>query len=172
MRCASDIRKFNVARHVRRNTSAYFPTALHTAFYFPPTFVDPRDCRPVHHAYDSGRCEGCAEAHLLQEKKDSEHLQPFLHSNIVDSTFHHSLKRMVPLSLQNGKRMACFSSYSFCILVFYAEEVAPHVTVIPILQHRGFYFPPAAGWSPSLSREGNVSHASVNQLLHSCPLRE
>ena len=40
--------------------------------------------------------------------------------------------------------MACFSSYSFCILVFYAEEVAPHVTVIPILQHRGFYFPPAA----------------------------
>ena len=51
---------------------------------------------------------------------------------------------MVPLSLQRGKRMACFSSYSFCILVFYAEEVAPHVTVIPILQHRGFYFPPAA----------------------------
>ena len=27
-------------------------------------------------------------------------------------------------------------------------------------------------WSPSLSREENVSHASVNQLLHSCPLQE
>ena len=63
----------------------------HTAFYFPLTFVGPRDCRPANHAYDSGRCEGCAEAYLLQEKKDSEHLQPFLHSNIVDSTFHHSL---------------------------------------------------------------------------------
>ena len=29
----------------------------------------------------------------------------------------------------------------------------------PVSQHRGFYFPPAAGWSPSLSREGNVLHA-------------
>ena len=60
----------------------------HTAFYFPLTFVGPRDCRPAHHAYDSGRCEGCAEAYLLQEKKDSEHLQPFLYSNIEESTFH------------------------------------------------------------------------------------
>ena len=32
----------------------------------------------------------------------------FLHTNIQHSTFHHSLKRMVPLSLQNGKRFACF----------------------------------------------------------------
>ena len=35
-----------------------------------------------------------------------------------------------------------------------------------------FHHPPGGGWSPSLSREGNVSHASVNQLLHSCPLQE
>ena len=42
-------------------------------------------------------------------------------------------RRLVPLSLQRGKRMACFSSYSFCILVFYAEGKVPHVTVIPIL---------------------------------------
>ena len=29
----------------------------------------------------------------------------------------------------------------------------------PSFQHRGFYFPPAAGWSPFLSRTGNVLHA-------------
>ena len=51
---------------------------------------------------------------------------------------------VIPLSLQNGKRMACFSSYSFRILIFYTEEVAPHVIVIPILQHTAFYFPPPA----------------------------
>ena len=33
---------------------------------------------------------------------------------------------------------------SFRILIFYTEEVAPHVIVIPILQHTAFYFPPAA----------------------------
>ena len=55
-------------------------------------------------------------------------------------------------SLQRGKRMACFSSYSFCILVFYAEEKVPHVTVIPILWHTAFYFPPPAkGWRSALS---------------------
>ena len=53
-------------------------------------------------------------------------------------------RRLVPLSLQRGKRMACFSSYSFRILIFYTEEVAPHVIVIPILQHTAFYFPPPA----------------------------
>ena len=30
----------------------------------------------------------------------------------------------------------------------------------PVSQHRGFYFPPAAGWSPSLSREGNNLYSS------------
>ena len=30
---------------------------------------------------------------------------------------------------------------------------------IPFDSHSGFYFPPAAGWSPSLSREGNVLRA-------------
>ena len=44
-----------------------------------------------------------------------------------------SAAQMVPLSLQNGKRFACFSSYSFCILVFYTEEKVPHATVIPRL---------------------------------------
>ena len=29
----------------------------------------------------------------------------------------------------------------------------------PMLEHTAFYFPPAAGWSPSLSREEKVSHA-------------
>ena len=43
---------------------------------------------------------------------------------------------------------------------------------IPLAQQRGFYFPPAAGWSPSLSREGNVLHAFINQLSHACPLQE
>ena len=37
------------------------------------------------------------------------------------------------LSLQNGKRFACFSSYSFRILIFYTEEKMPHATVIPRL---------------------------------------
>ena len=32
----------------------------------------------------------------------------FSYPNKVDSTFHHSLKRTVPLSLQNGKRYAYF----------------------------------------------------------------
>ena len=50
----------------------------------------------------------------------------------------------------------------------------PYVTsfCFPLSQHRGIYFPPPAnGWrSPFLSRTGNVLHASVNQLLHSCLL--
>ena len=29
----------------------------------------------------------------------------------------------------------------------------------PLFQQSGFYFPPAAGWSPFLSRTGNVLHA-------------
>ena len=33
-------------------------------------------------------------------------LFPWIH--IVDSTFHHQINQMVPLSLQNGKRVACF----------------------------------------------------------------
>ena len=48
------------------------------------------------------------------------------------------------LSLQNGKCFVCFPSYSFRILVFYADEKVPHVTVIPILWHTAFYFPPLA----------------------------
>ena len=45
---------------------------------------------------------------FLSDEKNSEHFHAFLYSNIQHSTFHHSLKRMVPLSLQNGKRFACF----------------------------------------------------------------
>ena len=41
--------------------------------------------------------------------------------------------RMVPLSLQRGKRIACFSSYRFHIPIFYAQEKVPHATVIPRL---------------------------------------
>ena len=37
-----------------------------------------------------------------------EQQHAFLHSNIVESTFHHSLKRMVPLSLQRGKYVISF----------------------------------------------------------------
>ena len=76
---------------------------------------------------------GCCTWLLHIKQKYCIHQHAFLCSNIQHSTFHHSLKRMVPLSLQNGKRMACFSSYSFCILVFYAEEKVPHATVIPRL---------------------------------------
>ena len=38
----------------------------------------------------------------------------FLHTNIQHSTFHHSLKRTVPLSLQNGKCTACFPFVHLC----------------------------------------------------------
>ena len=76
--------------------------------------------------------------------QNGAHQHAFLRSNIEDSTFHHPSWRMVPLSLQRGKRMACFSSYSFCSLVFYAEGKVPHVTIIPILWHTAFYFPPPA----------------------------
>ena len=42
---------------------------------------------------------------------------------------------------------------------FLSEIRRKTTACFPILQHRGFYFPPAAGWSPSLSREEKVSHA-------------
>ena len=59
-------------------------------------------------AYNSTLCKKyCVQQHA------------FLCSNIQHSTFHHSLKRMVPLSLQNGK---CFASF-------------------PSLQHTRLYFP-------------------------------
>ena len=77
------------------------------------------------------------------QRKKCHMLPLFPGSDIVESTFHHSLKRMVPLSLRRGKRAACFSSYRFRILIFYAEEKVPHATVIPRLRHRGFYFPPS-----------------------------
>ena len=46
------------------------------------------------------------------------HQHAFLCSNIQHSTFHHSLKRMVPLSLQNGKRFASFPFLSILIVTF------------------------------------------------------
>ena len=40
------------------------------------------------------------------------HIRIFsLCSNKADSTFHHPPRRMVPLSLQRGKRAACFSMF-------------------------------------------------------------
>ena len=43
-----------------------------------------------------------------------------------------------------------------------------------MLEHTAFYFPPAAGWSPSLSREGNVLHAFLCYIdrLEVCGERE
>ena len=42
------------------------------------------------------------------QTSEGEHQHAFLFPNIQHSTFHHSLKRMVPLSLQRGKRAAWF----------------------------------------------------------------
>ena len=51
------------------------------------------------------------------------------------------------------------------------KDEESHIYFIPSDLHSGFYFPPAAKTNgPPLSREGNVSHASVNQLLHACLL--
>ena len=51
---------------------------------------------------DKGKNADC----LVTISPEQQHA--FLFPNIEDSTFHHSLKRTVPLSLQNGKRIACF----------------------------------------------------------------
>ncbi|WP_329758487.1 hypothetical protein, partial [Allisonella histaminiformans] len=67
---------------------------------------------------------------LFYKKVRSNISHGFTYSILLSTT---SQRLAVPLSLQNGKRMACFSSYSFCILVFYAEEKVPHATVIPRL---------------------------------------
>ena len=40
-----------------------------------------------------------------------------------------------------------------------SDEEDSHISVILLDSHSGFYFPPATGWSPSLSREGNVWYA-------------
>ena len=46
----------------------------------------------------------------------------FLLIYIVESTFHHLVNQMVPLSLQNGKRLASFPFVSISILIFSYEN--------------------------------------------------
>ena len=45
----------------------------------------------------------------VRGKIDSGHQHAFLYPNKVVSTIPHLINQMVPLSLQNGKRAACFS---------------------------------------------------------------
>ena len=42
---------------------------------------------------------------------------------------------------------------------------------IPFDSHSGFYFPPAAGWSPSLSREGNILEAFLRYGFYLLTIR-
>ena len=49
-----------------------------------------------------------SRAYFLTKWKKCNIVSLFLQIHIVESTIHHSLMRMVPLSLQNGKRFACF----------------------------------------------------------------
>ena len=60
-------------------------------------------------------------------------LPSFLLIHIVDSTFHHQPTAGGPPFSPERETRARFSSYSFCILVFYTEEKVPHATVIPRL---------------------------------------
>ena len=46
----------------------------------------------------------------------------FLLIHIVDSTFHHLMNQMVPLSLQNGKRAASFPSHQHTRLYFHQAD--------------------------------------------------
>ncbi len=55
-------------------------------------------------------------------KVEKQHSPSFLLIHIDDSTFHHSLKRMVPLSLQNGKRAACFPFVALLNSYLYTRE--------------------------------------------------
>ena len=57
----------------------------------------------------------------------------------------------IPQEWQGGWMLHMAFSYKAKILYTSA--------CFPMLEHTAFYFPPAAGWSPSLSREENVLHA-------------
>ena len=67
------------------------------------------------------------------------------------------------LKLDKGKNADCLVTIS-------PEQ--QHAFLFPNIEDSTFHHPPGVGWSPSLSREENVSHAFVNQLLHSYPLQE
>ena len=73
----------------------------------------------------AGRCASCRGTgggcctwlfHIKQ--KYCIHQHAFLWSNIQHSTFPHLLRRWSALSLQNGKRFACFPFTGFRILIF------------------------------------------------------
>lgn len=56
---------------------------------------------------------------FLSNKKNSEHFHAFLSSDIQHSTFHHQPRLAVLLSLQNGKRAACFPFAGHTFLTFH-----------------------------------------------------
>ena len=66
---------------------------------------------------------------------------------------------MALLPLQRGKRVTCFSLaklwHSCC------RWASAHQSYFPLFQHIAINYPPAAGWSPFLSRTGNVLHTSL-----------
>ena len=102
-------------------------------------------------------------------KIEKQHSPSFLLIHIVDSTFHQTNYCSRLQTIRWFRR----SDWKSVGLPFRLKELRTF-SCFPVSQHSGFYFPPpATGWrSPFLSRMGNVLHASVNQLLHSCPLQE
>ena len=78
---------------------------------------------------------------FLSDWKNSEHLYIFPYLNIQHSTFHHLMNQMVPLSLQRGKRVACFSLaklwHSCC------RWASAHQSCFPLFQHIAINYPPS-----------------------------
>ena len=140
-----------------------------------------------------------AFAFLSFTQRKQLHMLPlFLYSNIEDSTFHqpqagpplsperetYGMLLFVQLShsylLHRGSSSTCYRySYTptYSILLSTTSQPRPGCSQYGNQRfHNSMDLQPMTTnycrHSPSLSREGNVSHASVNQLLHSCPLQE
>ena len=81
-----------------------------------------------------------------------------------------SATQTVPLSFQNGKRVAFFPLISFRMLTFNKVEEVQHIIVIPSTSHSGInYPPPALGWRSTLSLQKGAAYCKLPfcQLLHS-----
>ena len=93
------------------------------------------------------------ESLMAQDMSDGTHQHTFPLLNIQHSTFHrHS---SVPVTADQSTMHTTQGDVKAHLL---QEKKFWTFATFPTFQHSGFYFPPAAGWSPSLSREGNVLH--------------
>ena len=126
------------------------------------------------------------------QTSEGEQQQAFLYSNIVDSTFPHQPKAGGPPFLsRTGNVLYAFIRANIQELTFHQTNYCSRLQTIrwfrrsdwkpsrlpfrlkelrtfacfPTFQHSGFYFPPAEGWSPSLSREENVLHAFLRSNI-------